>query len=61
MGTMRPHCLDGLQIRLGHFFGFVVGMAHLVAAELAFSANFARTCHGETLPERKMSVQMSVR
>lgn len=45
VGAVRPHCLDALDIRLRNFLGFVVGMAHLVSAELALAANFARTRH----------------
>lgn len=45
VGAVRPHGLDALDVRFRNFLGFVVGMAHLVPAELALAANFARTCH----------------
>jgi hypothetical protein len=53
MGAVRSHCLDALDVRLGHFLGFVVGMAYLVSAELALAANFACTCHRYDPPQMK--------
>jgi hypothetical protein len=45
MGAVRPHCPDALDVRPGHLFGFIVGMAHLVPTEFALAANIACTCH----------------
>jgi hypothetical protein len=48
MGAVCCHAFDRLQIRLGHLFAFVVGMAHLIAAELALSAYFTCSRHCKT-------------
>lgn len=50
----RAHCLDTLKVGLGYFFGLIVRMAHLVAAERAFAANLTLTCHGDVLLNLKM-------
>jgi hypothetical protein len=55
MGTMRSYRLDRLQIRLGYFFRLVIRMAHLIAAELAFSTDLTCTCHDKILPSDKWS------
>ena len=63
MGAIRPHCLDALDIRFGYFLGLVVGMAHLITAELAFAANFTCSRHSAVLQKydvgtvKKQSVQ----
>ena len=49
MGAVGAQRLDALQVRLGYLLGSVVRMAHLVAAERAFTANLTCTCHGEIL------------
>ena len=48
--TMGAHCLDALHVRLGELFAFVVGVAHFVAAEPAFTANFTFTRHESNPP-----------
>jgi hypothetical protein len=45
MGAVRSYRLYALDVRFRHLFGLVVGVAHLVSAELAFAANIARACH----------------
>jgi hypothetical protein len=45
MGTVRSHRLDKLYVRLGYLFRLVIRMAHLIAAEFAFSADLTCTCH----------------
>ena len=50
MRSARSHRLDGLQIRFGQLLGLVVGMAYLVAAQPAFSANLTCACHGRNPP-----------
>ncbi len=57
MGAVRSHGLDALDVRFGHFFGFVVGMANLVSAELTFAANFACTCHRHGPPYMKITAE----
>lgn len=52
--AVRAQCLDALKVRLGYFLGPVVRMAHLVAAERAFTANLTLTCHGVVLLNLKM-------
>ena len=49
VGAMRPHGLNALDVRLGYFLGFVIGMAHLISAELAFAANVTRSRHDTVL------------
>ena len=53
MGPMRPDSLYRLQIRFGYPFRSIIGMAHLIAAELAFSTDLTRTGHVKILPEKK--------
>jgi len=48
--AMGTHGLDALHIRFGNLLAFVVRMAHFVAAEPAFTANFAFTCHVNVPP-----------
>lgn len=59
MGTVRPHGFYVLDVRLGYFLGFVVGVAHLITAELAFTANFTCSCHGTVLRSFKNRVKSS--
>jgi hypothetical protein len=56
MGTMRSHGFYALDIRLRYFFGLVVGMAHLVTAELALAADF--TCSGHVLVLRIVNLTL---
>jgi hypothetical protein len=48
--AMGAYSLDALHIRLGDLLAFVVSVAHFVAAEPAFTANFAFTCHESNPP-----------
>lgn len=52
--AMGAYSLDALHIRLGDFLALVVRMTHFVAAEPAFTANFAFTCHESNPPYVKM-------
>jgi hypothetical protein len=45
MGAVRSHCLDALDVRFGYLLRFVVGVAHLIAAEFAFATDFTCSCH----------------
>ena len=54
MTTARTQCLDALKIRFGYLLALIVRMAHLVAAERAFTANLTLTCHGDVLLNLKM-------
>jgi hypothetical protein len=49
MGPVRAYGLYALDVRLRYFLRFVIGMAHLVAAELALPANFTCSCHSTVL------------
>ncbi len=49
MRSMRPDSLYTLDIRFGNLLSFVVGMAHLIPAELALTADFTRSCHSDHL------------
>ena len=51
MSAVLRHGLYRLDIRLGELLGPVIGMAHFVAAELAFFAYIAFTRHCKTLHE----------
>jgi hypothetical protein len=56
MGAVRSHCLDALDVRFGYLLRFVVGVAHLIAAELAFAADFTCSCHES--PPRTIEIMM---
>lgn len=49
MGPVRSYSLYALDVRLGYFLRFVIGMAHLVTAELALAANFTCSRHSTVL------------
>ena len=49
MGPVRSYRLYALNVRFGYFLRFVIGMAHLIAAELALAANFTCSCHSTVL------------
>jgi hypothetical protein len=49
MGPVRSYGLYALDVRLGYFLRFVVGVAHLVATELALAANFTCSRHSSVL------------
>ena len=49
MGPVRSYGLYALDVRLGYFLRFVIGVAHLVSAELALAANFTCSCHSTVL------------
>lgn len=48
--AMGANGLDALHVRFGDLLASVVCMAHFVAAEPAFAANFAFTCHVNVPP-----------
>ncbi len=45
VGTVLTYRFDALKVGFRHLLRFVVGMAHFVAAQFAFAANFTGTCH----------------
>ena len=49
MGPVRSYSLYALDVRLGYFLRFVIGVAHLITAELALAANFTCSCHSTVL------------
>jgi hypothetical protein len=52
--SARAQCFDALKVGLGYLLGPIIRMAHLVAAERAFTANLTLTCHGDVLLNLKM-------
>lgn len=58
MGPVRSYSLYALDVRLGYFLRFVVGVAHLVATELALAANFACSCHSTVLRFVQINVRL---
>jgi hypothetical protein len=54
MLTIGAEGFHALKVRLGHFLGLVIGMAHLVSLERTFSANLTLTSHGDILLNLKM-------
>jgi hypothetical protein len=49
MGPVRSYSLYALDVRLGYFLRFVIGVAHLITAELALAANFTCSRHSSVL------------
>lgn len=54
VSALRPHCFDRFNIRFGKLFCPVLGMAHLVSAELALTADITLTGHWKILHKKNM-------
>lgn len=53
VGALGAQRLYALKVRLGYFLGSIVRMAHLIAAECAFTTDLTCTCHGVVLLDRE--------
>lgn len=54
MTAVQPHGLYALHIRFGRFLRSIIGVAHLVAAELSLAANITFTRHAVILRKLKI-------
>ncbi len=56
VGAVRSDYFYALNIRFRYFLRSVIGVAHLIAAELALAANFTCSCHRAVLRKNKINV-----